>query len=147
PYTAQHLKASFNEGVLMDNHIGYYIRIFSIVAFLLILIASVNFINLTIARSMKRSTEIGVRKAIGAGKYSLINQFIAESASLVFIAFLLSIVVLILTLTVFNELMNKEILLSELVVTNVLLFSGIFLLTAITGGLYPAVLLSSTSIL
>lgn len=147
PYTAQHLKASFNEGVLMDNHIGYYIRIFSIVAFLLILIASVNFINLTIARSMKRSTEIGVRKAIGAGKYSLINQFIAESASLVFIAFLLSIVVLILTLPVFNELMNKEIQLSDLDGTNVLLFTGIFLLTAITGGLYPAVLLSSTSIL
>ncbi|MEO6639438.1 MAG: FtsX-like permease family protein, partial [Ginsengibacter sp.] len=100
-------------------------------------------VNLTVARSVKRAKEIGIRKVVGGERKQLIFQFLGESFFLCMIAFLLSIVVVQLTLPVFNSLANKALSLSYLF--DVKLVSGyivLFLITGFLAGFYPALVLS-----
>ena len=85
-----------------------YVRIFSIIGILVLLIACINFINLTTARSEKRAKEVGVRKAIGSGKKELVFQFLIESVLLTFIAFIFSILFVQLALPSFNTLTGSS---------------------------------------
>ena len=87
-----------------------YVRMFTVIGFLVLLIACINFINLTTARSEKRAREVGVRKAIGSMRKDLIFQFLTESFLLTFIAFIFSIVLVQLGLTPFNELTGSKII-------------------------------------
>lgn len=120
-----------------------YLYILGAVALFIILIASFNFVNLTTAQSERRAREIGMRKVLGADKSNLVKQFLSESLLHVFLAFLLSLILVQLLLPYFNSLTDKGI--SFDIFTNYNLLLGIILLVVLVGlfsGIYPAVYLS-----
>jgi putative ABC transport system permease protein len=120
------------------------VRIFSVIAIFILLIACINFINLTTARSAERAKEVGIRKVVGAARFQLANQFISESVVICFIAFLLSILLSSLLLPLFNHLAGKEI--SDSIFNNPAQIAGLFGLSLIIGvvaGIYPSLVLSS----
>ena len=135
--------------VYMDGKRGAFengdlhnVRIFSIIAVFILLIACINFINLTTARATERAKEVGVRKVIGAARSQLIFQFLSESVIICLIAFLLSIMFSYSLLPLFNQLSGKVI--STSIFSHSYLFQ-FFLLSCgigITAGLYPALVLS-----
>lgn len=120
-----------------------YSYILSGIALFILLIACINFINLTVARSVKRAKEIGIRKVVGGERIQLILQFLGESFLLCFIAFALAIILVQLILPVFNHLSNKALSLSYLF--DVKLIAGyvfLFIITTLLAGFYPAIILS-----
>ena len=121
-----------------------YIYMFAAIAIFVLLIACINFMNLTTARSIKRAKEIGLRKVVGANRSNLIAQFFGESILLSFIGLVFALVIVISLLGEFNELTNKEISLSMLGDNMFLLgVIAILLITGIVAGSYPALYLSS----
>ncbi len=120
-----------------------YSYILSGIALFILLIACINFVNLTVARSLKRAKEIGIRKVIGSNRKQLIIQFLGESFLLCLIAFTLALLIVQLILPVFNDLANKALsfsyLFSAKLVAGYLL---LFVLTAMLAGFYPALVLS-----
>lgn len=123
-----------------------YSYILSGIALFILLIACINFVNLTIARSLKRAREIGIRKVIGSDRKQLIAQFLGESFVLCAAAFLLAIVMVQLVLPSFNELSNKALALSYLFDWKLVLgYTGLFLITGMLAGFYPALVLSGFS--
>ena len=120
-----------------------YIKIFSFVAFFLLLIAGINYMNLTTARASGRLKEIGVRKKIGALEGNLIGQFLFESLLVTFVSFLLSVVVVNLLLPAFNGFTNKQLSLSFSTDYRVWIYAICFAAIAgILSGSYPALMLS-----
>ncbi len=120
-----------------------YSYILSGIALFILLIACINFVNLTVARSLKRAKEIGIRKVIGSDRKQLIFQFLGESFLLCLIAFSLALLLVQLILPVFNDLANKALSFSYLF--DVKLIAGyllLFLLTGLLAGFYPALVLS-----
>ncbi|MBO9614697.1 MAG: ABC transporter permease [Dyadobacter sp.] len=120
------------------------VYIFSAVALFIMLIACINFINLTTARSVERAREVGVRKAVGAAKSTLAGQFLAESVLMCMIAFVLSVAVSAALLPLFNELAGKQI--SKGIVYEIPWVGAEFAATWLIGllaGIYPAFVLSS----
>jgi len=120
------------------------VYIFSIVGLFILLIACINFINLTTARSVERAKEVGIRKVVGAGRWQLARQFLGESVVICFIAFLLSLLLCGLLLPLFNQLSGKTIstgIFSQpgYILILLLIALGIGLLA----GIYPALVLSS----
>ncbi|RYF93476.1 MAG: FtsX-like permease family protein, partial [Chitinophagaceae bacterium] len=110
----------------------------------ILLIACINFINLTVARSVKRAKEIGIRKVVGGDRRQLILQFLGESFVLSMLAFLLALVLVRFTLPVFNELSNKKLAISYLADSSLIAaYISLFLLTGLMAGFYPAIVLSS----
>jgi len=144
PFLDMHLNKDMPaDNGLKDSSNPVYSYILSGIALFILLIASINFINLTIARSVKRAKEIGIRKVVGGEKRQLIIQFLGESFLLCFLAFSLSILLVLLVLPVFNELSNKSLALSYLF--DLKLVAGyilLFLLTGFMAGSYPALVLS-----
>jgi predicted permease len=141
----------FGDGYLHGNFVNgkveggriEYVRLFTIVAIFILLIACINFMNLTTARSVKRAREIGVRKVVGAVRSVLIKQFIGESLLITSLAVVVALVLLILLLPVFNQVTQKEI---ELPFTQAgfwLKLIGLTLITGLISGSYPALFLSS----
>jgi putative ABC transport system permease protein len=121
-----------------------YIWIFSAVAFFMMLIASINYMNLTTARSARRAKEIGIRKVTGSTKKQLVLQFLSESVLTALIAVLLSFILVIILLPAFNSLSGKSFTIDTLFQpSNILLLLGIGLFTGLAGGSYPAFYLSS----
>ncbi len=123
-----------------------YVTIFGVVAFFLLLIAGLNYVNLATARSAKRAKEIGVRKVVGSGRLPLIFQFLAESVFLTLIALILSVLLIIILLPWLNTLSGKSFELNSLT-SPVFLISlvGIIILVGVIGGLYPSFYLSRFS--
>ena len=120
------------------------VYIFSIIGIFILLIACINFINLTTARSAERAKEVGIRKVVGALKFQLTKQFISESLIIASIAFLISVLLCALILPLFNRLAGK--IVSTGIVDNPLQIAGLFLLSMLIGiiaGLYPSLVLSS----
>lgn len=120
------------------------VRIFSIVAAFILLIACVNFINLTTARSTERAKEVGIRKVIGAAKSQLVRQFIGESILISLLAFSVSLLLCSLTLPLFNQLAGK--IISPGIFTAPLDIFCLFALSlgiGILAGFYPSLVLSS----
>ena len=121
-----------------------YIWIFSAVAFFMMLIASINYMNLTTARSARRAKEIGIRKVTGCSKKQLVLQFLGESVITALVAVLLSFLLAMLLIPSFNALSGKEFTLHTLFQPfNIFLLLGIGLFTGLVGGSYPAFYLSS----
>ncbi len=119
------------------------VRIFMIVTVVILLIACINYINLSTARASKRAREVGVRKVMGANRYQVFWQFLGESAIMIFIAMCLSLLMLELLTPVYNELTGKEI---KIFFTDPVLLSvlgAIMLTSLLVAGIYPAILLSS----
>lgn len=120
-----------------------YIWIFSAVAFFMLLIACINYMNLTTARSARRAKEIGIRKVTGSTRPQLILQFLSESVLTAFVAVLLSFGLVILLFPVFNALSGKAFTIRALLQPfNIFLVLAIGLFTGLAGGSYPAFYLS-----
>ncbi len=144
PISKWRLYSDFDNGVNTGGFIKY-IRMFGILGFIVLLIACINFMNLSTARSEKRAKEVGVRKAVGSGRRQLIGQFLGESLLMAFIAFVLALTMVFLSLPYFNKLTDKNM---SLQFTNVLFWGVMLAFTGITGllaGSYPAFYLSSFS--
>ncbi len=136
------LYSDFKNGKNVGGMIEY-VRLFSIIAIIILLIACVNFMNLSTARSEKRAKEVGVRKTLGSDKKQLIIQFFFESMILALIAFVFAIIAVVLLLPAFNTMVDKSLVLD---ITQPLFWAGallIILITGIVAGSYPALYLSS----
>ncbi|MBC9794759.1 ABC transporter permease [Sinomicrobium weinanense] len=136
------LYSDFKNGQNTGGMIAY-VRLFLIIAVIVLLIACVNFMNLSTARSEKRAREVGIRKTLGAVKRQLVRQFFAESFLLTFSAFILAIIMVFILLPSFNTLVNKDLSLS---LGDPLFWAGaliIILFTSAIAGSYPALYLSS----
>lgn len=121
-----------------------YIYIFSGIAFLTLLIACFNYINLSTAQSIKRSKEVGMRKVLGARKTQLFGQCLSESIILSLIAFLIAIGLVFIALPLLNEISNTNLSLNQLIDLRVVGgFLLIFLFTSLLGGSYPSFIISN----
>ncbi len=142
PFGEKYLHSNFKDGKVAGGRIEY-VQLFSWVSVFILLIACVNFMNLSTARSLKRAKEIGVRKVNGAIKTALISQFLFEAIMLTSIAVVLALVALVILLPQFNLLTGKNI---QAPLMDGRFWIGMIALTLITGiisGSYPAWLLSS----
>ena len=142
PFGESYLHNNLDKGKPDGGRIEY-VRLFSIIAIFILLIACINFMNLTTARSVKRAREIGVRKVVGALRSSLIWQFISESLLITSMAVIVSLVLLALLLPVFNQITQKQIELPFNLVPFWLKLVAITLITGLISGSYPALFLSS----
>jgi len=121
-----------------------YIWIFSAVALFMLLIACINYMNLTTARSARRAKEIGIRKVTGSSRKQLVVQFLGESLLTSFVSVLLSVALVALLLATFNTISGKTFSMQTLLQPgNILLLLGVVLFTGLVGGSYPAFYLSS----
>ncbi len=128
---------------LSDQSNPVYSYILSGIALFTLAIACINFVNLTVARSVKRAKEIGIRKVVGGQRKQLIMQFLGESFILSFVAFVLAVVLVQLALPMFNTLANKALAFSYLLSFKLVAgYIVIFLLTGLLAGFYPALVLS-----
>lgn len=141
-YSDRYLYSQFKDGEIVGGRI-LYVRLFTAIAVFILVIACINFMNLTTARSLKRSKEIGVRKVIGAFRGALIRQFIGEAFLIVVIAFLVALILVIGILPVFNMVTQKQIALPIFDLYFWFSLAGLALLTGIIAGSYPALYLSS----
>ena len=117
-----------------------YVYIFSATAFLILLIACCNFINLSTAKSLNRSKEIGLRKVIGAKRSQLISQFLGESLLFTIIASILSLVLVLFFIPVFNSFIDTTLYFN---ISIIWLYLAIIISVGLLAGLYPALLMSS----
>jgi putative ABC transport system permease protein len=141
-YNDLYLHSQIKNGRIVGGRIEY-VQLFSAVAIFILLIACINFMNLTTARSVKRAKEIGVRKVVGALRITLVRQFIGEALLLTFIASIFAIIFTLLLLPVFNDITGKNI---ALPLNDIYFWASllvILLLTGFVSGSYPALLLSS----
>src|SRR6202012_556841 len=122
------------------------IYIFSIVAIFILLIACINFINLTTARATERAKEVGIRKVVGAAKNQLTAQFLGESVIICLIAFIFSVLLSYLLLPLFNNLSGKIISHNIFEHGYILVLFVLSLLIGLLAGVYPALVLTSFNI-
>jgi putative ABC transport system permease protein len=144
PMNKWRLQSEFKDGKNIGGMIEY-VRLFSIIAIIILLIACINFMNLSTARSEKRAREVGVRKTLGSGKRQLIFQFFSESIILATIAFVLSVLAVFLVLPFFNDLVDKHLSLDLTQPLFWLAAIGLIIFTGVVAGSYPALYLSSFS--
>ncbi|WBL22288.1 ABC transporter permease [Zunongwangia sp. HRR-M8] len=137
-----HLRSDFKDGEVVGGRVEY-VRLFSFIALIILVIACINFMNLATARSEKRANEVGVRKTLGSNKQQLIFQFITEALMIAIFAVLLSILILIFIIPAFNALIDKQIALDLTIPSHLLSLLAITLTCGIFAGLYPAFYLSS----
>ena len=136
------LYSEFKNGVIIGGRIQY-VRLFSIIGLFVLLLACINFMNLSTARSEKRAKEVGIRKAIGSYRRQLISQFFSESFLVTAVALGLGLFLVQLMLPTFNEVADKQLLLPLNNNWFLLTIIGFSLLTGLLAGLYPALYLSS----
>lgn len=137
-----HLRSNFLGDVAGHGNIQY-VRIFSLVAIIVLIVACINFMNLATARSARRAKEVGLRKVVGAKRSQVTAQFLGESVLIAFISLLIAIALVWLLLPAFNNLAQKEITLNFTDGTLWLLLPGIAIATGLISGSYPAFFLSS----
>ncbi len=142
PLSKRHLYAKFENGVPAGGLIES-LRLFGLIAGLILLIACINFMNLSTARSEKRAKEVGVRKVMGGKRLSLIWQFLGESTIIALIAGVAALILAIFALPVFGKLMGQHVTLSLANGWFWLAGLGFVLLTGLLAGSYPAFYLSS----
>ncbi|HJS52915.1 MAG TPA: ABC transporter permease [Chitinophagaceae bacterium] len=141
-YGESYLYSNWDNGKQAGGRIEY-VRIFSVVAVIILLIACINFMNLATARSLRRAREIGVRKVVGAGKRQLITQFIGESMFVSFLAILLSVLLVALILPSFNTLTEKNLVINLTDPSFLLIILGLTIVTGVVSGSYPALFMST----
>ncbi|NLR56811.1 FtsX-like permease family protein [Chitinophaga polysaccharea] len=140
-YSDNYLYGRFENGVQVGGRIEY-VRLFSIIAIFILLIACINFMNLSTAKAASRAKEVGVKKALGAGRSTLVLQYLGESVLMAFAALLLAILLVYGLLPAFNHITQKQLSLSDLNINFILSAIGITLFTGLVAGSYPAFLLS-----
>ena len=137
-----HLRSDFAGGKKVGGQITF-VRLVVFIALIILLIACINFMNLSTARSEKRANEVGVRKVLGSSKKSLISQFMMEALIMAGISALLSILLLLILLPSFNTLVEKQMELRLLEPIHIFSLLGITLVSGVLAGWYPALYLSS----
>ena len=152
PDSVTDLELALYSRIHLHQYFGYekdamqvkYVYIFSVIAMFVLLIACINFMNLSTARSANRAKEVGVRKVVGALKGHIIRQFYGESIIYAFIALVFAFALVMLLMSSFNNLSGKEISLDVLGNWQILVgFIGITLFTGLIAGSYPALFLSA----
>lgn len=142
PMKDWHLRSNFDNGKQVGGRIKY-VWLFGIIGIFVLLLACINFMNLSTARSEKRAKEVGIRKSIGSQRNQLINQFLGESFLVVLLAFVIAVGIVVLSLNGFNDLARKEMAFPW---TSIGFWGAslmFILLTALLAGSYPALYLSS----
>ena len=142
PMREWRLYSDFKGGVSVGGRIEYVI-LFGIIGAFVLILACINFMNFSTARSEKRAKEVGIRKAIGSYRRNLIVQFLSESILTAFMAFLLSLLLTQMTLPFFNEVANKQATIPWTSINFWFLAIGFVFFTGILAGSYPALFLSS----
>ncbi len=143
PMDRWRLYSSFKNGVEDNGGRIEFVRLFGIIAGFILLIACINFMNLSTARSEKRAKEVGIRKVVGAQKTSLIAQFIGESVLVSFLAGIIAIVIVAITLPYFNQLIGEKVAIHFGSPNVWLACIGFIVFTGLLAGSYPAFFLSS----
>ncbi|RYU95847.1 ABC transporter permease [Emticicia agri] len=137
-YLYSNYKAGVQDGGRID-----YVKMFALIAIFILVIACINFMNLATARSIKRAKEVGVRKVVGAVRYSLVGQFLGESLIIAFIGLLFAILIVFLSLPSFNLLTEKHLSLDFKDPLFLLTLFGLTIITGLVSGSYPALFMSS----
>lgn len=141
PYSDRYLYGSFENGQQAGGRIEY-VQLFSIIAAFILMIACINFMNLSTARASRKAKEVGIKKSIGAQRSSLIYQYISESMVTALVSFFVAWIVVWIFLPQFNLITGKKIVLTLTDPELLLWFSGITLFTGLIAGSYPALYLS-----
>jgi putative ABC transport system permease protein len=142
PLKRSHLHANFENGVETGGRIET-VRLFGMIAGFILLIACINFMNLSTARSEKRAKEVGIRKTVGAQRSSIIKQFLCESLMLSFAGFVIALAMVQLALPVYNQLLLEKLAIDYTNVTFWLLSLAFIFITGLLAGSYPAFYLSA----
>ncbi len=142
PMCDWHLYSEFKNGKSIGGRIQF-VWLFGIIGIFVLLLACINFMNLSTARSEKRAKEVGVRKAIGSAKKQLVGQFLSESLLVVSISFLIAILLVELSLSWFNQLADKTLAIQWTNPYFWIIGLGFTLFTGLVSGSYPAFYLSS----
>jgi putative ABC transport system permease protein len=142
PYSEKYLHSTFKDGYIDGGRIEY-VRLFSIIAVFILLIACINFMNLATSRSAKRAKEVGIRKVVGALRSTLIAQFVGEALLITFFSVVIAIVVALLLLPAFNSLTGKQLSLPFDQSSFWIAIISLLLVTGFVAGSYPALFLSS----
>jgi putative ABC transport system permease protein len=141
PFSSRYLHGPYKNGKQEGGRI-VYVRLFSIVAIFILLIACINFMNLSTARASRKAKEVGIKKSVGAQRHSLIFQYISESMVTAILSLIVALAAVYILLPAFNLLTDKRI--SFTLTDPVMLGSlvGITLFTGLLAGSYPAIFLS-----
>ncbi|MCE7068250.1 ABC transporter permease [Dyadobacter sp. CY326] len=142
PMSRWHLYSEWKNGVNVGGRVQF-VWLFAVIGLFVLFLACINFMNLSTARSEKRSKEVGIRKAIGSLRGQLIGQFFSESFLIVGLALVISLLLVQVTLPIFNQLADKEMVMLWL---NPFFWAGVIIFSMVTGlvaGSYPAFYLSS----
>jgi putative ABC transport system permease protein len=144
PFFSMHLDKNFFASNGLSNWSdATYSYILSGLAILILIIASINFVNISLASSLKRSKEIGVRKVSGSSKVQVVIQFLSESFVVTAIAFVIAIVLVLLLLPLFNTITHRQFSIAYLLQPGIaLLFIALIFLVALLAGFYPAFIAS-----
>jgi predicted permease len=142
PMKDWHLHSDFKNGVAGNGPVQY-VWMVGLIGFFVLLLACINFMNLSTARSEKRAREVGVRKAIGSMRWQLVSQFFSESFFIVLVSFGFALILVGLSLTWFNNLAAKQIAVPWANVYFWLASAAFVVLTAVLAGSYPAIYLTS----
>lgn len=143
PLTDIHLYSHL-EGELEPNGDATYVYGFAVIAFAILLIACINFMNLATARSTKRAREVGIRKTLGSNRAQLIRQFLAETVFMTFLSVLIALVMVKLLLPSFNNLAGKQLVLNIFENPwNLAALAGLVIFVGLLAGIYPAFFLAS----
>jgi putative ABC transport system permease protein len=137
-----HLRDHFTDGKPDGGNIKY-VKLFSLIATIILLIACINFMNLSTALSEKRAREVGVRKVMGAGRSRLITQFFGESLMMAFVAVLFAVGIIYLILPTYSQLVKKSFESGLFSVSHFGFLISVGLITGLVSGSYPAFYLSS----
>jgi len=142
PLTKWHLYGDFQNGKSVGGKIEQ-LRIFLLLAFSILLIACVNFMNLSTARSERRAKEVGIRKAIGSTRKSLVGQFLLESTFITLLSGVFAFILVEISLPYFNNLLNIQLQIDYGSIVFWSTFLGLMVFTGFIAGSYPALYLSS----
>ncbi|WP_234573176.1 ABC transporter permease [Rhodohalobacter sp. 614A] len=140
PFSEHYLYGRYENGTQAGGRIQY-VRLFSVIALIILVIACINFMNLSTARASKRLKEIGIKKAVGAQRNTFIGQFLGESVAMAFMALMLAVLLVEIFLPQFNSIVGKQLVLNA-DVRLVTIMAGIVVFTGLIAGSYPALYLS-----
>ncbi|GAO44886.1 ABC transporter permease [Flavihumibacter petaseus] len=143
PISRWRLYSSFTDGAEDNGGRATFVKLFGTIALFILLIACINFMNLSTARSEKRAKEVGIRKVVGANRGSLISQFIGESIILAFVAAIFAIIIVEFSLPAYNRLTDKKLFIDFADWRTWTAIGSFILVTGILAGSYPAFFLSS----
>lgn len=142
PLKSYYLNSNFENGVQVGGRI-MYVKIFTVVAIFIVLIACINFMNMATARAVQRAKEVGIRKVVGAQRVSLVGQFIGESMVTTLLSMIVAVAIVFSLLPVFNGLVSKNIVLDFADPVLLISLFTIILVVGLAAGTYPAFFLSS----